>query len=98
MKNIVIITACPSGIANSILAAGLLEQAAAKLGWHVKIECQTNLIQPQILTEADIAQAEVVIIASDVAIDTSRFVGKQIYQSEIRKDLIVCISIKFFYI
>ncbi|GEM76122.1 PTS fructose-like transporter subunit IIB [Vibrio sagamiensis] len=83
MKNIVIITACPSGIANSILAAGLLEQAAAKLGWHVKIECQTNLIQPQILTETDIAQAEVVIIASDVAIDTSRFVGKQIYQSEI---------------
>ncbi|AUI88034.1 PTS fructose transporter subunit EIIBC [Vibrio azureus] len=83
MKSIVIITACPSGIANSILAAGLLEQAAAKLGWHAKIECQTNLIQPQILTEDDIVQAEVVIIASDVAIDTSRFVGKQIYQAEI---------------
>ncbi|MEF1303984.1 hypothetical protein QTO17_19000, partial [Vibrio owensii] len=40
--NIAIITACPSGVANSIIAAGLLEQAAAKLGWNAKIECQSS--------------------------------------------------------
>ena len=37
--NITIITACPSGVANSIIAAGLLEQATKALGWNAAIEC-----------------------------------------------------------
>lgn len=52
--NIAIITACPSGVANSILAAGLLEQAAAKLNWNAKIECQSSVVEPTLLTEADV--------------------------------------------
>ncbi|KJY83849.1 PTS fructose transporter subunit IIBC [Vibrio galatheae] len=81
--NIAIITACPSGVANSIIAAGLLEQAAAKLEWNAKIECQSHVIQPVQLTQADIEQADVIVIAANTAVDTSRFVGKKVYQAEI---------------
>ncbi|ANQ19493.1 PTS fructose transporter subunit IIBC [Vibrio natriegens] len=81
--NIAIITACPSGVANSILAAGLLDQAATKLGWNAKIECQSSIIEPNLLTDADIEQAEAIIIAANTPIDTSRFVGKKVYQAEI---------------
>lgn len=75
--NIAIITACPSGVANSIIAAGLLEQAAAKLGWNAKIECQSNIVEPTLLTDADIEQAEAIVIAANTPVDTSRFVGKK---------------------
>lgn len=81
--NIAIITACPSGVANSILAAGLLEQAAAKLGWNAKIECQSSVVEPTQLTEQEIEQAEAVIIAANTPVDTSRFVGKKVYQAQI---------------
>ncbi|MEE3876848.1 PTS fructose transporter subunit IIBC [Vibrio sp. YYF0003] len=81
--NIAIITACPSGVANSILAAGLLDQAATKLGWNAKIECKSSIIEPNLLTDADIEQAEAIIIAANTPVDTSRFVGKKVYQAEI---------------
>ncbi|MDC5842388.1 PTS fructose transporter subunit IIBC [Vibrio europaeus] len=81
--NIAIITACPSGVANSIIAAGLLEQAAAKLGWNAKIECQSSVIESTLLVDSDIQQAEVVIIAANTPVDTSRFVGKKVYQADI---------------
>lgn len=81
--NIAIITACPSGVANSIIAAGLLEQAAAKLGWNAKIECQSSVIESTLLVDSDIQQADVVIIAANTPVDTSRFVGKKVYQADI---------------
>ena len=43
--NIVIVTSCPSGIANSVIAAGLLEKAAASLGWNAVVECH-NSVEP----------------------------------------------------
>jgi PTS system fructose-specific IIC component len=82
--NIAIITACPSGVANSILAAGLLEQASAKLGWNTKIECQSSVVEATLLTESDIEQADAIIIAANTPVDTSRFVGKKVYQAEIK--------------
>jgi PTS system fructose-specific IIC component len=82
--NIAIITACPSGVANSILAAGLLEQASKKLGWDAKIECQSTVVEPNTLSQSDIEQAEVIIIAANRDVDTSRFVGKKVYQSKIQ--------------
>ncbi len=81
--NIAIITACPSGVANSIIAAGLLEQAAKSLNWNAAVECHSSILDTTTLTEADIAQADVVIIAANTPVDTSRFVGKKVYQSEI---------------
>ncbi len=83
--NIAIVTACPSGVANTILAAGLLEQAATKLGWNAKIECQSSVMEASSLSESDIAQADIIIIAADTPVDTSRFIGKKVYQTNIQE-------------
>ncbi|KOO04336.1 PTS fructose transporter subunit IIBC [Vibrio nereis] len=82
---IAIITACPSGVANSILAAGLLEQAAEQLGWTANIECQSTVIEPNTLTLSEIDQADCVIIAANTPVDTTRFVGKKVYQASINE-------------
>ncbi|QXO16272.1 PTS fructose transporter subunit IIBC [Vibrio ostreae] len=81
--NIAIITACPSGVANSIIAAGLLEQAAKSLNWTASVECHSSVLAGKTLTDAEINAAEVVIVATNTPVDTTRFVGKKVYQSEI---------------
>ncbi|WGY45117.1 PTS fructose transporter subunit IIBC [Vibrio sp. ABG19] len=81
--NIAIITACPSGVANSIIAAGLLEQAAKSLNWTASVECHSSVLAGKTLTDAEISAAEVVIVATNTPVDTTRFVGKKVYQSEI---------------
>ncbi|MDE1315748.1 PTS fructose transporter subunit IIBC [Vibrio aestuarianus] len=81
--NIAIITACPSGVANSIIAAGLLEQAAKSLNWTANVECHSSVIQGNTLSDSDITNADVVIIAANTPLDTTRFIGKKVYQSEI---------------
>ncbi|MGO2508382.1 MAG: PTS fructose transporter subunit IIBC [Vibrio hibernica] len=81
--NIAIITACPSGVANSIIAAGLLEQASKTLGWTAHIECQSELIVKPPLTAQQIEQADVVVIATNTVIDTTRFVDKKVYQGDL---------------
>lgn len=80
---IAIITACPSGVANSVLAAGLLEQASKSLNWSASVECQSSVIAEQTLTDAQIAEAELVVIAASTPVDTTRFVGKKVYKADI---------------
>lgn len=83
MKNIAIVTACPSGVANSIIAAGLLEQAVAKLNWKASIECQSSVLPVEVLTQEVIDTADAIVIAANSVVDTSRFVGKKVYQGSI---------------
>ncbi|MBB1312940.1 MULTISPECIES: PTS fructose transporter subunit IIBC [Aliivibrio] len=83
MKNIAIVTACPSGVANSIIAAGLLEQAAAKLNWKASIECQSSVLPVDVLTQEIIDTVDAIIIATSTDIDTTRFVGKKVHQGSI---------------
>lgn len=85
--NIAIITACPSGVANSIIAAGLLEQAAKTLNWNAAVECQSSVIPHQSLTQQQIDDAEVIVIAANTAVDTTRFTGKKVYQGDINASL-----------
>ncbi|MDN3682079.1 PTS fructose transporter subunit IIBC [Vibrio tapetis subsp. quintayensis] len=81
--NIAIITACPSGVANSIIAAGLLEQAAKALNWTASIECQSSVMPSAPLSTNTIDDAELIVIAANTPIDTHRFVGKNVYQADI---------------
>ncbi|WP_019614811.1 PTS fructose transporter subunit IIBC [Psychromonas ossibalaenae] len=83
-----IVTACPSGVANSIIAAGLLEKAASELNWEAQIECQSSVIPAQPLTKQQIENADCIIIASNTEIDNSRFKGKKVYQSDISECLL----------
>ena len=79
---IVIVTACPSGIANSIIAAGLLEKASAELGWSAVVECHNQLSEPRLLTSAEIAAADLVVVAG-ADVDLARFHGKRLYQAAV---------------
>jgi fructose-specific phosphotransferase system IIB component len=66
---IVAVTACPTGIAHTYLAAEQLEKTARRLGHTIKVETQGAMGIENELDAADIAEADVVIIASDIAIE-----------------------------
>ncbi|WP_281222649.1 PTS fructose transporter subunit IIBC [Photobacterium sanguinicancri] len=80
---VAIVTACPSGIANSVIAAGLLEKAAAELKWTANIECQSSVVSGNTLTAEQIEAADCIIVAANRTIDLSRFKSKKVYQSDI---------------
>ena len=82
-----IVTACPSGIANSIIAAGLIEKAVSALNWEAAIECQSSVKPAQPLTQQQIDQADCIVIAANTTVDLSRFQGKKVYQSDITECL-----------
>ncbi len=79
MKKIVAITACPTGIAHTYMAADLLRKSAQKLGIHIRVETQGAMGIENQLTPQDVAQADLVLIVSDIEIEqTARFHGKVI--------------------
>jgi PTS system fructose-specific IIB component/fructose-specific PTS system IIB-like component len=74
--NIVAVTACPTGIAHTYMAAEKLEQTAKKLGHTIKVETQGAMGIENELGQEDITKADVVIIAADIAVEeASRFDG-----------------------
>ncbi|MGL4734949.1 MAG: PTS fructose-like transporter subunit IIB [Enterovibrio sp.] len=79
----VIVTACPSGIASTILAADLLKSAAQAIDWSVEIEMQSSLKKATPLTDAQIADAQLVILLGPVS-DMQRFIGKPVFQAPIK--------------
>ena len=82
MAKIVAITSCPTGIAHTYMAAEGLERGAKKLGHIIKVETQGSIGVENRLTDTEIAEAELVIIAADTKVDLSRFTGKKIYETE----------------
>ena len=84
---IAILTACPSGVANSLIAAGLMKKAGDELNWEVNIECQSSIAPVDTLTPAQIEAADCIIIAASTNVDNSRFKGKKVYQSDIAECL-----------
>lgn len=81
MAHIVAITSCPTGIAHTFMAAEGLEQGATKLGHTIKVETQGSVGAQNQLTPADVAAADIVLIAADTSVDLSRFAGKRIYET-----------------
>ncbi|WRS28940.1 PTS fructose transporter subunit IIB [Oscillospiraceae bacterium MB08-C2-2] len=78
---IVGITACIAGIAHTYIAKEKLVNAAEELGHWVKIETQGTIGTEDELTADEIAQADVVIIAADIAISgKDRFKGKRLVE------------------
>ena len=71
---IVAVTACPTGIAHTYMAAEQLEKTAKKLGHAIKVETQGAMGIENKLTVDDISRAGVAILAVDIAIEeTERF-------------------------
>lgn len=72
------VTACPTGIAHTYMAAEKLTQTAEALGHDIKVETQGSIGDENALTDNDVSQADGVIVAADKDVDLSRFVGKRL--------------------
>ena len=75
-KFIVAVTACPTGIAHTYMAADSLKAKAAEMGVDIKVETNGSGGAKNVLTREDIKNAEAVIIAADTKVDMDRFAGK----------------------
>lgn len=80
---IVAVTSCPTGIAHTYMAAEGLEKAAKKAGIQIKIETRGSSGAKNILTDADIAAADAVIVAADAKVPMDRFAGKKLIQRKV---------------
>jgi PTS system fructose-specific IIC component len=78
---IVAITSCPTGIAHTFMAAEGLAQGAKALGHTIHVETQGSVGAQNKLTDAQIAEADLVVIAADTQVDKSRFKGKRLYET-----------------
>lgn len=81
MKRIVAVTACPTGVAHTIMAAEALKKTAATLGHEITVETQGSAGAQHVLSPQAIAEADVVLLATDITVDTARFTGKPVYQT-----------------
>ncbi|MBD1587737.1 PTS fructose-like transporter subunit IIB [Pseudomonas typographi] len=79
-RRVVAITACPTGVAHTFMAAEALQQAARQLGYALQVETQGSVGARNPLSAAAIAEAEVVVLAADIDVPTERFAGKRIYR------------------
>lgn len=77
-KKIVAVTACPTGIAHTFMAAEALEAKGRELGYDVKAETNGSGGVKNALTAKDIREAEGVIIAADTNVEMARFDGKKV--------------------
>lgn len=72
------VTACPTGIAHTFMAAESLEQHAKKRGISIKVETNGSGGAKNILTDAEIAAADGIIVAADKNVAMARFNGKKV--------------------
>jgi len=77
---IVAITACPTGVAHTFMAAEALQQAAKRLGYDLQVETQGSVGARTPLSAQAITDADVVLLAADIEVATERFAGKKIYR------------------
>lgn len=75
---IVAVTACPTGIAHTFMAAEALEEKAKALGYEIKVETNGSGGAKNVLTSKEIAEADGVIIAADKNVEKARFDGKKV--------------------
>jgi len=82
-QRIVAITACPTGIAHTFMAAEALKTAAAAKGDQIRVETQGSVGAKSQLTDEEIAAADLVVIAADTHVDDTRFAGKPVYKTSV---------------
>ncbi|MBS0054739.1 PTS fructose transporter subunit IIBC [Yersinia sp. Marseille-Q3913] len=80
-KRIVAITACPTGVAHTFMAAEAIESEAKKRGWWVKVETRGSVGAGNTITPEEVAAADLVIVAADIEVDLDKFAGKPMYRT-----------------
>ncbi len=77
------VTACPTGIAHTYMAAEALVKAGEKMGITVKVETNGSGGAKNVLTAKEIAECDGIIIAADKSVETARFNGKPVYSTKV---------------
>lgn len=77
------VTACPTGIAHTYMAAEAIEKAGEKLGIKVKVETRGSGGAKNLLTDEEIKNAKGIIVAADTKVPVDRFAGKPVIQCKV---------------
>ncbi len=77
------VTACPTGIAHTYMAAEALEKAGKKLGISIKVETNGSGGAKNILTDEEIANCDGIIVAADKSVEMARFNGKKVIRTKV---------------
>ena len=77
------VTACPTGIAHTYMAAEALEKKAAELGYKIKVETRGSGGAKNVVTDAEIAKATTIIVACDTKVPMDRFDGKKLIECKV---------------
>ena len=77
------VTACPTGIAHTYMAAEALEKAGKKLGVSIKVETNGSGGAKNILTKKDIEECDGIIVAADKTVEMARYDGKKVYKTKV---------------
>lgn len=80
-KRIVAVTACPTGVAHTFMAAEAIESEAKKRGWWVKVETRGSVGAGNAIMPEEIAAADLVIVAADIEVELDKFAGKPMYRT-----------------
>lgn len=84
---ILAVTACPTGIAHTYMAAEALEKKAKALGASIKVETNGSGGVKNVLTAAEIEEADGIIVAADTKVDMARFEGKKVIVTQVAKGI-----------
>lgn len=77
------VTACPTGIAHTYMAAEALEKSGKKLGITIKVETNGSGGAKNVLTKEEIAECDGIIVAADKTVEMSRFDGKKVIRTKV---------------
>ena len=77
------VTACPTGIAHTYMAAEALAKAGEAMGINIKVETNGSGGAKNVLTAEEIANCDGIIIAADKSVETARFDGKPVYSTKV---------------
>ncbi|WP_313466489.1 fructose-specific PTS transporter subunit EIIC, partial [Pseudomonas nitroreducens] len=80
VAKVVAVTACPTGVAHTFMAAEALQQAAQQMGVELRVETQGSVGARNPLSAEEIAAADVVLLAADIEVNPERFAGKRIFR------------------
>lgn len=80
-KRIVAVTACPTGVAHTFMAAEAIETEAKKRGWWVKVETRGSVGAGNAITPQEAEEADLVLVAADIEVDLAKFAGKPMYRT-----------------
>lgn len=81
MKNIVAVTACPTGVAHTFMSAEAIENYAKAQGWNVRVETRGQVGAGNPITPEEVVAADLVFVAADIDVPLDKFKGKLMYRT-----------------